>query len=74
MSARLVHVALGAATREIRRDVKRGATWADAHVIGHPRKGHATVRVDSSTGFDELSHPERGDSQLPATTIFVRVA
>ena len=74
MTARLVHLALGAATREIRRDVKHGATWADAHLVGVKGGSRATVQIDSSVGFDELRHPSRGDSKLPATTIVVEVA
>lgn len=74
MSSRLVHVALAAAAKEIRRDVRAGARWADAHLTGPAGKGRATVLVDSSLGFDELRHPTRGDSPLPATTISVRIA
>lgn len=74
MSARLVHLAMAAASKEIRRDIRKGATWADAHLMGAPGRRRMTVAVDTSRGFDELRHPSRGDSPLPATTIVVEVA
>jgi hypothetical protein len=74
MSARLIHTVIGVTAKELRRDLRKGATWADAHLTGNRGKGRAEVVVDSSLGFDELRHPTRGDSPLPATTIVVEVA
>ena len=66
---KLVHQLLGEAAREIRRDVRDGATWADAHLVSV--NGGAKAIVDSSIGFDEERHPGRGGSPRPPTTIFV---
>lgn len=69
---RLLANALRDAAREIRRDVKHGARWADSHVEGtDTAEGTAYVTVDSSIGWDESRHPERGKSPLPPTKIVV---
>lgn len=66
---RLLANALAEATREIRRDLRDGATWADAHLVS--TGDHvATVIVDSSIGFDAERHPRRRKSPRPPTTIF----
>jgi hypothetical protein len=72
MAGRLVHVALGAASREIRRDVRNGARWADAHLVGKSVT-RAEVFVDTSIGFDEGRHPRRGKAPRPPTVIVVEV-
>lgn len=71
--ARLAHSAVGAASREIRHELKRGASWADAHVSS-PKPGLAVIAIDSSFGWSSERHPERGESPNWPTTIFVEFA
>lgn len=70
---RLLANALREAAREIRLDVKRGARWADSHLTStHRDQGTVHVTVDTSLGWDESRHPERGRSPAPPTRIVVK--
>jgi hypothetical protein len=70
---RLLHAILGAASREIRSELREGATWADAHLVC-AEPGKAVAVVDTSLGFSMERHPDRGSSPSPPTTIVVVVA
>jgi hypothetical protein len=59
---------------EFRADLKRGAMWADAHLVSVDQaRGLATVTIDSSLGFDPKRHPQRKKTKAKHTTVFVEM-